>query len=78
MILTTFRHKNSNFDRSFSLPTHFVGKEVYVLFYIDEEVKITTASILSAKKPFQLSIELSDAFLRIFLIKERLCLAQYN
>ena len=51
MIQTTVRPKNSNFDMSVSLPTNYVGKEVHVLFYIDEEVKTTVASVLSAKKP---------------------------
>ena len=34
-----------------SLPVDYVGKEVHVLFYIDEEVKETKASILPIKKP---------------------------
>lgn len=51
MVQTTVRPKNSNFDMSVTLPTNYVGKEVHVLFYIDEEVKTTTASVLSAKKP---------------------------
>jgi hypothetical protein len=51
MIQTTVRPKNSNFDMSVSLPTDYVGKEVHVLFYIDEEVKTTIASVLSTKKP---------------------------
>ena len=36
---------------SVSLPDDYVGKEVHVLFYIDEEVKTTTASVLPTKKP---------------------------
>lgn len=36
---------------SVSLPDDYVGKEVHVLFYIDEEVKKTTASVLPKKKP---------------------------
>jgi hypothetical protein len=51
MIQTTVRPKKSNFDMSVTLPTDYVGKEVHVLFYIDEEVKTTTASVLSSKKP---------------------------
>ncbi len=34
-----------------SLPADYIGKEVHVLFYVDEEVKQTTASILPTKKP---------------------------
>lgn len=33
-----------------SLPADYVGKEVHVLFYVEDEVKQTTASILPAKK----------------------------
>ena len=51
MIQTTVRPKNSNFDMAVSLPTDYIGKEVHVLFYIDEEVKTTTAYVLSTKKP---------------------------
>jgi len=36
---------------SVSLPTDYVGKEVHVLFYIDEEVKETPASVSPKKKP---------------------------
>ncbi|MBE9465218.1 hypothetical protein ACFP1I_15605 [Dyadobacter subterraneus] len=36
---------------SISLPDAYVGKEVHVLFYIDDEVKQTTASVLPKKKP---------------------------
>ncbi len=34
-----------------SLPVDYVGKQVHVLFYINEEVKKTTVSILPQKKP---------------------------
>ena len=49
MIETVVTPQNSNFDMSVSLPDDFVGKEVHVLFYIDEEVKKTTASVLPKK-----------------------------
>lgn len=32
-----------------SLPADYIGKEVHVLFYVDEEVKQTTASISPSK-----------------------------
>lgn len=51
MIQTTVRPKKSSFDMSVSLPSNYVGKEVKVLFYIDEEVETTSASVLSVKKP---------------------------
>lgn len=51
MVQTIVRPKDNNFDMSVSLPQEYVGKEVHVLFYIDEEVKNTTASVISSKKP---------------------------
>ena len=51
MVQTTVRPKNSDFEMAVSLPNNYVGKEVHVLFYIDEEVKSTQASVLSTKKP---------------------------
>lgn len=40
-----------DFKMAVSLPVGYVGKEVHVLFYIDEEVKKTNASILPKKNP---------------------------
>lgn len=51
MVQTIVTPQNTNFDMSVSLPDDYVGKEVHVLFYIDEEVKETTASVFSKKKP---------------------------
>ena len=51
MVQTVVTPQKTNFDRSVSLPLDYVGKEVHVLFYIDEEVKNTTASVLPKKKP---------------------------
>jgi hypothetical protein len=51
MIQTIVRPKESSFDMTVSLPVDYIGKEVHVLFYIDEEVKNTTSSIISQKKP---------------------------
>jgi hypothetical protein len=51
MIQTIVTPKKANFDMSVSLPTDYVGKEVHVLFYTDDEVKTTTASVLPTKKP---------------------------
>lgn len=36
---------------SVSLPSDYIGKEVHVLFYIDDEVKTTTSALLPKKKP---------------------------
>ncbi len=51
MIQTVVTPEKADFDMAVSLPAEYVGKEVHVLFYIDEEVKKTTASILPQKKP---------------------------
>ena len=51
MVQTIVTPQKTNFDMSVSLPLDYVGKEVHVLFYIDEEVKNTTASVLPKKKP---------------------------
>lgn len=51
MLQTTVRPNKENFDMQVSLPADYVGKEVHVLFYVEDEVKQTTVSILPAKKP---------------------------
>ncbi len=51
MVQTIVTPQKTNFDMSVSLPKDYVGKQVHVLFYIDEEVKNTTASLLPSKKP---------------------------
>lgn len=51
MIKTVITPDKTTFDMSVSLPDAYVGKEVHVLFYIDDEVKQTTPSVLPKKKP---------------------------
>jgi len=51
MIQTVVTPQKTDFDMAVSLPADYVGKEVHVLFYIDEEVKKTTASVLPKKNP---------------------------
>jgi hypothetical protein len=51
MIQTTVCPNKENFDMQVSLPADYIGKEVHVLFYVDEEVKQTTASVLPGRKP---------------------------
>jgi len=51
MVQTIVTPQKTNFDMSVSLPIDYVGKEVHVLFYIDEEVKTTKSSVLPTKKP---------------------------
>jgi hypothetical protein len=51
MVQTIVRPKESSFDMAVSLPNDYIGKVVHVLFYIDEEIKTTTSTVLSKKKP---------------------------
>ncbi len=51
MVQTIVTPQKEKFDMTVSLPTDYVGKEVHVLFYIDEEVKNTVASVAGSKKP---------------------------
>jgi putative transposon-encoded protein len=51
MIQTVVKPNETNFDMKVSLPKDYVGKDVHVLFYLDEEVKTTKASISNKKKP---------------------------
>lgn len=51
MIQTVVTPQNKDFDMTVSLPADYVGKVVRVLFYIDEELETTTATILPQKRP---------------------------
>jgi hypothetical protein len=51
MIQAIVKPNKTDFDMSVSLPDEYIGKEVHVLFYIDEEVTTTKASVKSNKKP---------------------------
>ncbi len=51
MVQALVTPKKTKFNMSVLLPADYVGKEVHVLFYIDEEIKRTTASVLPKKKP---------------------------
>jgi hypothetical protein len=51
MIQTVVIPQKANFDMSVSLPDEYIGKQVNILFYTDEEVKQTSVSIMSKKKP---------------------------
>jgi hypothetical protein len=51
MIKTVIKPDKTTFDMSVSLPDAYVGKEVHVFFYTDDEVIQTAASILTEKKP---------------------------
>jgi len=51
MVQTIVTPEKANVDISVLLPDEYVGKEVHVLFYTDEEVSNTKASVVSKKKP---------------------------
>ncbi len=51
MVQTIVTPKKTNLDISVLLPDNYVGKQVHVLFYTDEEVNNTTVSVLPKKKP---------------------------
>lgn len=51
MVQTVVTPKKEDFDMRVILPSDYVGKEVHVLFYTEEEVKKTTSSLLPKKKP---------------------------
>jgi hypothetical protein len=51
MVQTIVTPRKEEFDMSVSLPADYVGKEVHVLFYTDDEVQKTTVSVVSKKKP---------------------------
>lgn len=51
MVETVIKPKQENFEMTVSLPSDYIGKEVHVLFYIDEEVKKTVSSLSSKKVP---------------------------
>lgn len=51
MIQAIVKPQKTNFDMSVTLPSDYIGKDVHVLFYIDDEVKQTAAQVLPRKKP---------------------------
>ena len=51
MIQTVVTPRKEHFDMAVTLPAEYIGKEVHVLFYIDDEIKKTVASIVSKKQP---------------------------
>ena len=50
MVQTLVKPKKTDFNMTVSLPKDYVGKDVHVLFYIDEEVKNTTVTEKPTKK----------------------------
>lgn len=51
MIEALITPQQTKFEMIVNLPDDYVGKEVHVLFYVDDEVKKTTVSILPKGKP---------------------------
>jgi len=51
MVQTTVIPEKANLDMSVLLPDNYVGRQVHVLFYTDNEVNNTTVSVTPKKKP---------------------------
>lgn len=51
MIQTIVTPERANIDISVLLPDAYIGKQVHVLFYTDDEVKNTPVSVSPRKKP---------------------------
>lgn len=51
MVQTEVIPYNTDFNMSVSLPSDYIGEKVNVLFYVDEEVKKTSALVSTKKKP---------------------------
>ncbi len=51
MVQTTITPKKTDLDISILLPDAYVGKEVHVLIYTDDEVNNTPAAVLPKRKP---------------------------
>ena len=51
MVQTTVTPEKANLDMSVLLPDNYVGRQVHVLFYTDDEVNNTTVSVTHKKKP---------------------------
>ena len=51
MVQTIVTPQKTNLDLSVLLPDDYVGKQVHVLFYTDDEIANTSASFRSKKKP---------------------------
>ena len=51
MVQTIVTPEKANLDMSVLLPDNYVGRQVHVLFYTDDEVNNTTVSTTPKKKP---------------------------
>ena len=51
MIQTIVTSDKANVDISVLMPDNYIGKEVHVLLYIDDEVNNAKVSVLPKKKP---------------------------
>lgn len=62
MIRTIVTPPQMQFDMSVSLPNDYVGKQVHVLFYIDDEVKNTTTfvSVPQHSHDFEITQEMKN------------------
>ncbi len=51
MVQTIVTPQKTNLDLSVLLPDNYVGKQVHVLFYTDDEMRNTIAAVGPKKKP---------------------------
>lgn len=51
MVLQVITPQKENFDLKVSLPKTYIGKEVYCLFYIEEEANVVSTPATTNKKP---------------------------
>jgi hypothetical protein len=51
MVQTVVTPEKANLDITVQLPESYIGRQVHILFYTDDEIKTTNASVLPKKKP---------------------------
>jgi len=61
MVQTKVTPNKANLDISVMLPDSYVGKEVHILFYIDDEVKDSPVSISPKRRPSEFAGTLSKS-----------------
>jgi hypothetical protein len=74
MVQTVITPEKANLDISVKLPESYIGRQVHILFYTDDEMKNTCASVLPKKKPSDffgtLSVEEGEK-MQEYVIKSR-------
>ena len=74
MVQTVVTPEKANLYISVQLPESYIGRQVHILFYTDDEMKTTNASVLPKKRPSDffgtLSVEEGDKMLE-YITKSR-------